>query len=55
MLSVGGGARNPQWRQLRRQALGLPVLDRSGTSAATAMARLALRGITLAPTSAQKQ
>ena len=55
VLSVGGGARNPQWRQLRRQALGLPVLDRSGTSAATAMARLALRGITLAPTSAQKQ
>lgn len=53
VLSVGGGARNPQWRQLRRQALGLPVLDRSGTSAATAMARLALRGITLAPTSAE--
>lgn len=55
VLSVGGGARNPQWRQLRRQALGLPVLDRSGTSAATAMARLALRGITLAPTAAEKQ
>ena len=43
VLSVGGGARNPQWSQLRRQALDLPVLDRSRTSAATAMARLALK------------
>ena len=46
VLSVGGGARNPQWSQLRRQALELQVLDRSRTSAATAMARLALRGAT---------
>ena len=46
VLSVGGGARNPQWRQLRRQTLDLPVLDRSRTSAAAAMAGLALRAIT---------
>ena len=46
VLSVGGGARNPQWRQLRRQTLGLPVLDCSRTSAAAAMAGLSLRSVT---------
>jgi D-ribulokinase len=41
VISVGGGAVNPQWRRIRAQCLGLPVLNRAGWSAALGMARLA--------------
>ncbi|WP_259738079.1 FGGY-family carbohydrate kinase [Synechococcus sp. CS-205] len=41
VISLGGGARNPQWRQLRQQAIGLPVLNRPGLAPALGMARLA--------------
>ena len=41
VITVGGGARNPQWRALRQRALGVPVLNRPGISAAQGMARLA--------------
>ena len=44
VLTLGGGARNPQWRLLRQRALGVPVLQRPGLSAALGMALLALRG-----------
>jgi sugar (pentulose or hexulose) kinase len=43
VITLGGGARNPQWASLRRRALGVPVLLRPGLSAALGMARLALR------------
>jgi len=43
VITLGGGARNPQWRQLRQRALGVPVLNRPGVSAALGMARLALQ------------
>jgi sugar (pentulose or hexulose) kinase len=43
VISLGGGARNPQWASLRRRVLGVPVLLRPGLSAALGMARLALR------------
>ncbi len=43
VITLGGGARNPQWRLLRQRALGVPVLQRPGLSAALGMARLALR------------
>jgi sugar (pentulose or hexulose) kinase len=42
VISLGGGAHNPQWRQLRQQALRVPVLNRPQLSAARGMARLAL-------------
>jgi len=42
VITLGGGARNPQWRSLRQRALGVPVLQRPGLSAAFGMARLAL-------------
>ena len=41
VISLGGGARNPQWRHLRQQSLGVPVLNRPGLCAALGMARLA--------------
>ncbi len=41
VISVGGGAVNPQWRRIRAQRLGRPVLNRPGLSAALGMARLA--------------
>ena len=41
VISLGGGARNPQWRRLRQQSLGVPVLNRPGLCAAVGMARLA--------------
>lgn len=43
VITLGGGARNPQWRLLCQEALGLPVLQRPGRSAALGMALLALR------------
>ena len=45
VISIGGGARNPQWRQLRQRALGVPVLNRLQCTAARGMARLALRAL----------
>ncbi len=41
VITLGGGARNPQWRQLRQQSLMVPVLNRPGFTAALGMARLA--------------
>ncbi len=41
VISLGGGARNPQWRAMRQGLLGVPVLNRPQLSAAMGMARLA--------------
>ena len=41
LITLGGGARNPQWRALRQRALGLPVLNRPELSACRGMALLA--------------
>jgi sugar (pentulose or hexulose) kinase len=41
VITLGGGARNARWRQLRERMLGLPVLNRPELSAARGMARLA--------------
>jgi len=43
VITLGGGAHNPQWRQLRQRALGVPVLNRPYITAAMGMAQLALR------------
>ena len=43
VITLGGGAVNPQWRTLRQRRLGLPVLNRPHLSAALGMARLAAR------------
>jgi len=45
VISLGGGARNPQWRAIRQQALGVPVLNRPQLNAATGMARLAAQAL----------
>ena len=45
VISLGGGARNPQWRAIRQRALGIPVLNRPQLSAAQGMARLAARSL----------
>ncbi|MEB3256666.1 MAG: FGGY-family carbohydrate kinase [Synechococcaceae cyanobacterium] len=45
VITVGGGARNPQWRALRQRALGLPVLNRPQRSACQGMALLAVRAL----------
>jgi sugar (pentulose or hexulose) kinase len=45
VISLGGGAANPQWRQLRQQAIGVPVLTRPGLAPALGTARLALEGV----------
>jgi sugar (pentulose or hexulose) kinase len=45
VLSLGGGARNPQWRAIRQRILGVPVLNRPQCSAARGMARLALSAL----------
>lgn len=42
VISLGGGARNPQWRLIRQGILGIPVLNRPSCTAASGMARLAL-------------
>ena len=53
VISLGGGARNPQWRALRQRALGIPVLQRPERSAALGMALLALRaGARMEPSTA---
>jgi sugar (pentulose or hexulose) kinase len=41
VISLGGGARNPQWRAIRQRRLGCAVLNRPRLSAAQGMARLA--------------
>ena len=41
VISLGGGARNAQWRRMRQRALGRPVLHRVEASAALGMALLA--------------
>jgi sugar (pentulose or hexulose) kinase len=41
VISVGGGARNPQWRALRQRVLQRPVLGRPLRTASYGMARLA--------------
>ena len=43
VITLGGGARNPQWRLMRQRALGITVRNRPGLSAALGMARLALQ------------
>jgi len=42
VISLGGGAHNPQWRLIRQRILGVPVLNRPHCTAAAGMARLAL-------------
>lgn len=49
VLTLGGGARNQQWRGIRELALNLPVLNYGNRSAAAAMGLLALRSVTLEP------
>jgi sugar (pentulose or hexulose) kinase len=41
VITLGGGARNARWRQMRERILGVPVLNRPELSAARGMARLA--------------
>ena len=45
VISLGGGARNPQWRRMRERSLGVPVLNRPQLSAARGMAQLALAAL----------
>jgi sugar (pentulose or hexulose) kinase len=42
VITLGGGAQNPEWRRIRERALGVPVLNRPRLSAARGMAQLAL-------------
>jgi sugar (pentulose or hexulose) kinase len=44
VLTVGGGARNPAWTNIRARAVGVPVLVAGETEAAYGAALLALRG-----------
>jgi sugar (pentulose or hexulose) kinase len=46
VISLGGGARNPQWRALRQRLLGCPVINRPQCMAAQGMARLAISAVT---------
>ncbi len=41
VITLGGGANNPQWRKMRQHCLGVPVLNRPRCSAALGMAHLA--------------
>jgi sugar (pentulose or hexulose) kinase len=45
VISLGGGARNPQWRAIRQRVLERPVLNRPQCSAALGMARLAISAV----------
>jgi sugar (pentulose or hexulose) kinase len=49
VISLGGGAMNPQWRRLRERRLGVPVLNRPGCTAALGMARLAASALARQP------
>lgn len=51
ILSIGGGARNPLWRRLRQQTLGWPVKNCPAAEPSLGMARLALHGLKLDPSS----
>ena len=44
VITLGGGARNPQWRRLRERRLGCPVQTNSQPPAA-GVARLALQAL----------
>ena len=45
VISVGGGARNRQWRALRQRVLGVPVLARPQRTACHGMALLAAQAL----------
>lgn len=45
VISLGGGARNPQWRAIRQRLLQRPVLNRPQYSAALGMAKLAISAV----------
>ncbi len=49
VISLGGGARNPQWRRIRERCLGLPVWNRPNLSAAAGVAKLALAALAPGP------
>ena len=49
VLTLGGGACNPQWRAIRQRLLGIPVISRPEASAARGMARLALSAVVVSP------
>jgi len=49
VISLGGGARNPQWRRMRQRALGRPVIHRADATAALGMALLARSRISEGP------
>ena len=44
LISIGGGARNPQWRRIRERRLGMPVIT-SQQQPAAGVARLALASL----------
>ena len=46
VITLGGGAHNPQWRAIRQRLLGVAVLNRPQRSAAQGMARLAATALT---------
>lgn len=43
-MTLGGGARNPQWRRLRERQLGVPIRS-CNTPPAAGVARLALQAV----------
>ncbi|MFL0774542.1 MAG: FGGY-family carbohydrate kinase, partial [Prochlorococcus sp.] len=47
LITLGGGARNPQWRRIRERLIGLPIVSRT-TPPAAGVARLALRAVATA-------
>jgi sugar (pentulose or hexulose) kinase len=44
LRSVGGGAANPVWTEIRQRRLGVPFLPALSEEAAAGTARLALQG-----------
>ena len=53
LISIGGGARNPQWRRIRERRLGIPVVT-SRQQPAAGVGRLALAAIEEARPSTQQ-
>lgn len=49
VISLGGGAHNPQWRRIRERCLAVPVANRPKLSAAAGVAQLALRALQQEP------
>jgi xylulokinase len=45
VITLGGGARNPQWRMLRQRLLQVPVLNRPSLQPSAGVATLALRAL----------